>query len=68
VLSAGGVSLYLVEVLFLSSIGLGLLRIEVGADLAKGFLTNPHLLFPVVHCGEDDGRATRENRYRYFVP
>jgi hypothetical protein len=46
VLSAGGVSLYLIEVLFSSSISLGLLRIEVGADLGKGFLENPRLLFP----------------------
>jgi hypothetical protein len=46
VLSAGGVSLYLIEVLFSSSISLGLLCIEVGADLGKGFLENPRLLFP----------------------
>jgi hypothetical protein len=44
-----GVSCHLVKVLFLSSLGLGLLCIEVGTDLGKGFLCNPRLLLP---CGE----------------
>jgi hypothetical protein len=46
VLSAGGVSHHLVEVLFLCSLGLGLLCIEVGTDLGEGFLRNTCLVFP----------------------
>jgi hypothetical protein len=46
VLNAGGVSLYLVEVPFLSSLSLGLLCVNGGDDLGKGFLRNPCLLFP----------------------
>jgi hypothetical protein len=45
-LSVGGVNLYLAKVLFLSSLGLLLLRVDVSTNLGKGFLKNPHLLFP----------------------
>jgi hypothetical protein len=41
----GNVSHHLVEVLFLSSIGLGPLHVEVSTDLGKAFLRNPCLLF-----------------------
>jgi hypothetical protein len=46
VLSSGGASFDLVEVLFPSSLCLGPLCVEVSADLGKGSLRNPHLLFP----------------------
>jgi hypothetical protein len=42
------VSLYLAEILFLSSLDLVLLRVEVSIDLGKGFLRNPYLL---ILCG-----------------
>jgi hypothetical protein len=45
-LSTGGMSHHLIEVLFLSNLGLGPLQVEVGANLGKGPLRYPHLLFP----------------------
>jgi hypothetical protein len=41
VLGTGGVSRHHVEVLFLSSLGLGPLCVKVGTDLGKGSLHNP---------------------------
>jgi hypothetical protein len=42
----GSVSLHLVKVLFLSSLGLGPFGIEVGINLGEGFHQNAHLLLP----------------------
>jgi hypothetical protein len=50
VFGAGSVSCHLIRVLFLGSLGLGPLGIEVGADLGEGFLQNPRLLLPRDQC------------------
>jgi hypothetical protein len=42
----GSVSLYLVEILLLSSLSLGPLHVNGSADMDKGFLRYPHLLLP----------------------